>query len=130
MRIAGDDSLSDDENNALLEAALAIAGSFPSSSFYKEYVEGRHTEEEVRFYYPDGDVVLEGAVDLLIHSDDRIIVVDYKTDKVRCPLQHKAQIVKYAEAMEEIYGKKCLSAVLYARDWSRSTFWDKDGNEA
>ena len=129
-RIIKDPTLSDYENDALIAEAERIAKSFPSSDFYKEHVEGNSTEEEVRFYYPDGDMVLEGSVDLLIHASGFIIVADYKTDKVRCPEMHKGQIVKYAEAMESIYGKRCLCCVLYVRDWSRSTFWDKEGNEA
>ena len=123
-----DSSLSDDDNLALNSAAASIAKSFSLSAFYKDYVQGRNTEEEVRFYYPDGDIVLEGSVDLLIHAEDCLIVVDYKTDKVMCPEYHKGQIVRYVEAMESIYGKRCLGCVLYVRNWSRSTFWDKNGN--
>ena len=124
-----DGMFSEDENKALNEAAMALAASFRDSSFYKEYVEGRETEEEVRFYYPEGELVIEGSVDLLIHSPDYLLVVDYKTDKVRCPEIHKDQVVKYAEAMEAIYGRRCLCCVLYVRDWSRSTFWDRNGDE-
>ncbi len=121
--------LSDEENIELERAASDIAESFLSSSFYKEYVEGNAKEVEVRFYYPDGDMVVEGSVDLLIHYPDHLLVVDYKTDKKKIPEMHKGQIAKYAEAMEGIYRKRCLSTVLYVRDWSRSAFFDKNGDE-
>ncbi len=127
---ARDSSLTEDELKALEADAEAIAESFTSSSFYSEFVLGNKAETEVRFYYPDDGVVVEGSVDLLIHLPDHLLVVDYKTDRVRCPEMHKGQITKYARAMEGIYGRRCLSCVLYVRDWSRSTFWDKDGNEA
>ena len=125
-----DGSLTDEELIALEEAAGSIAASFERSAFYSEYVRGNEAEAEVRFYYPDDGIVVEGSVDLLLHLSDRLLVVDYKTDRVRCPEMHKGQITKYARAMEGIYGRRCLSCVLYVRDWSRSTFWDKDGNEA
>ena len=125
-----DSTLDDKESIMLNDAALDAAKSFRSSSFYGEYVDGNECETEVRFYYPDGDMVLEGSVDLLIHCSDHLIAVDYKTDRIMCPEMHKGQITKYAKAMEGIYGKRCLCCVLYVRNWARSTFWDKDGNEA
>ena len=128
--ISAGTSVPADIRESLTDAAQSVAASFLSSGFYAEFVAGRKCEEEVRFYYPSSDgIVVEGSVDLLIHDDDRLVVVDYKTDRVRAPEMHKAQVVKYAGAIEDIYGKRCFCCILYVRDWSRSTLWDRNGSE-
>ena len=122
--------LSDEERSVLISALSGIIESFRESGFFRSVVAGRKAETEVRFFYPAEDGVAEGSADLVIFGSGCNLVVDYKTDKVMCPEYHKGQIVRYVEAMESIYGKRCLCCVLYVRDWSRSTFWDKEGNEA
>ena len=55
---------------------------------------GRH-HKEVYVVAPIGDRVLEGYIDLLIETDDGLIVVDYKTDSARSAAEIDAKVAEY-----------------------------------
>jgi ATP-dependent helicase/nuclease subunit A len=59
----------------LIRAALATGAATRARS-------ARRALREVPFALPDGDLVLEGYVDLLIENGDGIEIVDWKTDQV------------------------------------------------
>ena len=120
--------LPDSEYRALEDDALAIRLRFISSGFYAELVKGRKSECEVRFYYPDGDSVIEGSADLIAYDGDSALVVDFKTDSVMCPEEHLGQITRYAQALTELEGVECRCTLLYLRSMERSAIWDKEGN--
>ena len=73
------------------------------------------------------DGVAEGAADLVVFSDDFNLVVDYKTDRFMDENVHRSQIMAYAEALEDLYKKKCFAVLLYVRGWKVSTPLDKSG---
>ena len=112
------EGVTDEEEKELEACALSIAEGFPGSGFYKTYVEGRRTETEVRFYYPEEGKVLEGVADLIAFGEDRLTIIDYKTDRRRNPEQHRGQLENYAKALSEIYGKPCGAVLCYVRDFS------------
>ena len=117
-------------NAKLLDQARTFARSFTGSSFFKEYVKGHRTETEVRFYSgssESGDVVLEGVIDLLVMGEEFNLVIDYKTDRVKCPQIHKKQIVTYVKVAQQLYKKNCCGVLYYLRDCSLSEFWDSEG---
>ena len=65
--------------------------------------------------FADETVILQGAVDLAFVEDGELVIVDYKTDRVRDPGQLKemysAQLMLYKDALEECLGlpvKECL----------------------
>lgn len=71
---------------------------------------GRH-HKEVYVAAPVGDRVLEGYIDLLVETDDGLIVVDYKTDSARSAAEIDAKVVEYqlqgaayALALERVTG--------------------------
>ena len=75
-----------------------------------------------RALFPDrkeeDEVLLQGIVDAFIVEDDGIILVDYKTDRVRegeeLRERYRKQIMLYSDALEAILGKRVKRRVLYS----------------
>ncbi len=120
-------SLSESEKEELSAALDGIVSGFLASEFYQSRIKGKRTETEIRFYYPMNGSVAEGSADLLVFSDEYNLVVDYKTDRYMDENIHRAQITAYAAAMEDLYGKKCRSVLLYVRGWRAGTMIDRSG---
>ena len=63
-------------------------------------------------------VILQGIIDAFIMEEDGIILVDYKTDRVKdreeLKNRYQKQIDLYSEALEQILGKKVKRRVLYS----------------
>ena len=60
---------------------------------------------------PDGEeILLNGAIDLLLFENDSLTIVDFKTDRVRAgaegekAVEHRLQLELYAQAAQEIFG--------------------------
>ena len=66
----------------------------------------------------EDEVLLQGIVDAFIVEDDGIILVDYKTDRVKREEElrerYQKQIMLYSDALEAILGKKVKRRVLYS----------------
>ena len=75
-----------------------------------------------RALFPDrkeeDEVLLQGIVDAFIVEDDGIILVDYKTDRVKSEEElrerYRKQIMLYSDALEAILGKRVKRRVLYS----------------
>ncbi len=68
--------------------------------------------------FKDGKLVMQGAVDLLLVEDGEIVIVDYKTDRVKdaddlVKLYHK-QVEFYKSAVEETTGLRVKEIVIYS----------------
>lgn len=63
-------------------------------------------------------VILQGIIDAFIMEEDGIILVDYKTDRVKdgeeLRNRYQKQIDLYSEALEQILGKKVKRRVLFS----------------
>ena len=63
-------------------------------------------------------VILQGSVDLAIETEDGIIVVDYKTDRVKSADDlvgmYAKQLTLYKTAIEQITGKKVSRCLIYS----------------
>lgn len=63
-------------------------------------------------------VILQGIIDAFIMEEEGIILVDYKTDRVKdgeeLRNRYQMQIDLYSEALEQILGKKVRRRVLYS----------------
>ena len=63
-------------------------------------------------------VLIQGIIDAFFEEDGKVILLDYKTDRVETPEQlmdrYKAQLDYYTEAIEHIYGKKVEEKILYS----------------
>ena len=74
-------------------------------------------------FYPDmketGEgIFVQGVIDVLFDEGDGLVLVDYKTDKVRSGEElagrYRLQLELYAEAIETIYGRPVTEKYLYA----------------
>ena len=66
----------------------------------------------------EDEVLLQGIIDAFIVEDDGIILVDYKTDRVKNEEElrerYQKQIMLYSDALEAILGKRVKRRVLYS----------------
>ena len=66
----------------------------------------------------EDEVLLQGIIDAFIVEDDGIILVDYKTDRVKREEElrerYRKQIMLYSDALEAILGKRVKRRVLYS----------------
>ncbi|MBB6040370.1 ATP-dependent helicase/nuclease subunit A [Oribacterium sinus] len=99
-----------------------FAKAYKENTLYRE----QHFMQEVKYekLFPEdgGDnvekVILQGIVDAFIMEEEGIILVDYKTDRVKdgeeLRNRYQKQIDLYSEALEQILGKKVKRRVLYS----------------
>lgn len=108
----------------------SLASSFLSSRLWSS-LKGRPFYSEYRFFsYSDAeDVVYEGVVDLLVDLGDRMLVVDYKSDRTWSAERHKTQVVRYLSAMEDVFHKPCIGTLFYLRGGFDQVYWNSEGKE-
>ena len=119
------------ENETILEVVKGYPAFFRSSELFTQFVSGHEPRTEVRFYTynEENDGVLEGVIDLVVFLDDYNLVIDYKTDRAKAPLEHKRQVVTYVKTAEKLWKKPCYGTLFYLREGKTEAFWDRDGNE-
>ena len=99
-----------------------FAKAYKENTLYREQHFMQEVEYEKLFPEDGGDnvekVILQGIIDAFIMEEDGIILVDYKTDRVRdgeeLRNRYQKQIDLYSEALEQILGKKVERRVLYS----------------
>ena len=99
-----------------------FAKAYKENTLYRE----QHFMQEVEYeklFPEDGGgnvekVILQGIIDAFIMEEEGIILVDYKTDRVKdgeeLRNRYQKQIDLYSEALEQILGKKVKRRVLYS----------------
>ena len=99
-----------------------FAKAYKKNTLYREQHFMQEVEYEKLFPEDGGDsvekVILQGIIDAFIMEEDGIILVDYKTDRVKdgeeLRNRYQKQIDLYSEALEQILGKKVKRRVLYS----------------
>lgn len=99
-----------------------FAKAYKENSLYREQHFMQEVEYEKLFPEDGGDnvekVILQGIIDAFIMEEEGIILVDYKTDRVKdgeeLRNRYQKQIDLYIEALEQILGKKVKRRVLYS----------------
>lgn len=99
-----------------------FAKAYKENSLYREQHFMQEVEYEKLFPEDGGDnvekVILQGIIDAFIMEEEGIILVDYKTDRVKdgeeLRNRYQKQIDLYSEALEQILGKKVKRRVLYS----------------
>ena len=99
-----------------------FAKAYKENSLYREQHFMQEVEYEKLFPEDGGDnvekVILQGIIDAFIMEEDGIILVDYKTDRVKdgeeLRNRYQKQIDLYSEALGQILGKKVKRRVLYS----------------
>ena len=74
---------------------------------------------EVEDDYPeDEDIIVQGIIDAFFYEGDDIVIMDYKTDKVKSGRElvdrYEKQLELYAQALEQITGKKVKECIIYS----------------
>ncbi len=74
---------------------------------------------EIETSWPDEErVLVQGIIDAYFLEEEEIVLVDYKTDKVRngkkLALLYRAQLEDYAKALERMTGKKVKEKYIYS----------------
>lgn len=76
--------------------------------------------------WKDEDVLVQGIIDAYFIEDDEIVLVDYKTDKVRKGQEKKlidlysSQLEDYARALERMTGKRVKEKIIYSFTLNKS----------
>ena len=94
-----------------------------SDQVYKEY---RFTVEIPAFYvkpslpeqFKDETIILQGAVDLAFVEDGKLVIVDYKTDRVKRPNElvdiYSSQLLLYKKALQECLLTEVSECLIYS----------------
>lgn len=73
-------------------------------------------------YAGDESVLVQGIIDAFFYEEEKIVLVDYKTDRVRqrngsdLVEKYKIQLDYYTEALERMTGKKVSERYIYSVD--------------
>ena len=69
-------------------------------------------------YESDKDVLIQGIIDAYFEESDGIVLIDYKTDRVKTAeeliARYKKQLELYGEALEQTTGKKVKERIMYS----------------
>ena len=104
---------------SVLSNAASVEGNEESLKRYIDRIESNRES----FVESNADshvekVILQGIIDAFIMEEEGIILVDYKTDRVKdgeeLRNRYQKQIDLYSEALEQILGKKVRRRVLYS----------------
>ena len=94
-----------------------------SDRVYKEYrfnitIPAAKVDPDIDQRFADEPIILQGAVDLAFVEDGRLVIVDYKTDRVKEPsqlaLMYSAQLMLYKDALEQCLGLPVKECVIYS----------------
>jgi len=116
--------LNQEKLKKFLDSSLGqlFAKAYKENTLYREQHFMQEVEYEKLFPEDGGDnvekVILQGIIDAFIMEEEGIILVDYKTDRVKDGAElrnrYQKQIDLYSEALEQILGKKVKRRVLYS----------------
>jgi ATP-dependent helicase/nuclease subunit A len=104
---------------AVEREALAMADRFLASDLGRKSASAARRESEFPFVTAvktgDRTVAVTGQIDLLFEEDERLHVVDFKTDRIENPKDHYGQLAVYKRAAEDIFGKPVRAWLYYLR---------------
>ncbi len=102
------------------ELAARMAAAAANGKLYKEQpfvlgISAGRVDETL----PEEEMVLvQGIIDVYFEEDDKIVVADYKTDRVDTPEElvdrYKVQLDYYAEALTRLTGKDVKEKIIYS----------------
>ncbi len=129
------------EKNIITEAekeAIDISKiyEFTCSNIWQEMKNAKQIEREKPFYINissqeayqedlDQDILVQGIIDLYyVTNDDRLILVDYKTDRLNQEKEfiqrYKRQLEIYKKALEQATGKKVNATYIYSTNLGKT----------
>jgi len=95
----------------------------------KAFMAGTMRREQPFVFEYDGQLV-QGVIDLFFEEDGELVIVDYKTDKVfrgkageeELKKRYAIQLNYYADALEQLTGKKVKEKVIYSFTLGKEIF--------
>jgi len=118
------DSIDMDRAKRFIESDL-VTRCLNADEVYKEYrfnvkIPAHTVDPEIAESFRDESVILQGAVDLAFVENGELVIVDYKTDRVKhaeaLAERYAKQLMLYKDAMEQCLGlpvKECLIYSIY-----------------
>ena len=113
------DSVDIEKARSFIDSEL-VTRCLNADKVYKEYrfnirSPANRVDPEIEESLSEETVILQGAVDLAFVEDGELVIVDYKTDRVKAPEElaerYASQLLLYKDAMEECLSlpvKECL----------------------
>ena len=103
--------------------AAGLIEYFLRSAQFKEIIKAEILGREIPFVYREKDALIKGTIDLVYQSDERTVIVDYKTgpaplslDEKKTALErYRPQAETYLRAVEKTLGKKAQFQLLFLR---------------
>ncbi len=90
----------------LAPKALSSIMYFAQSPLIQEALKGKILKE-FPFYLKEGNKLLHGFMDFVAILEDKIILIDYKSDAMNCPKEfierYQNQLLAYQEVLEKVY---------------------------
>lgn len=84
----------------------------------KPFVMGKPASEVLEDSVSEEMILIQGIIDVFFEEPDGIVLLDYKTDRVKSPQElaglYRAQMELYQEAIERFAGKKVKERLLYS----------------
>ncbi|MCD7949794.1 MAG: UvrD-helicase domain-containing protein [Erysipelotrichaceae bacterium] len=117
-----DEKLIDDLGKDTLNDYMDKLGGFIQSNYYQMIKESKYVYKEKTFAYYDKelDQIIHGIFDLVFVYQDKIYVLDYKTDRVTernseasLIKKHQVQLEYYKKVLKEMYHQDIIAVVYY-----------------
>lgn len=112
--------LTDEQNQIMQNDAKKLANGFIESNLFaeiKQKYQKLYSELRFQLYDKNIDKTIEGSMDLVCENESSVLVIDFKTDSVKCPEEHKAQLAWYEKAAQSLFESKAITTqVVYLRE--------------
>ena len=103
------------EKKIVINSANVLVQNFIKSKTFEE-IKNWKKQTEVGFFYCPEDIVIEGKIDLLAENENKILILDYKTDKFWSQEKHQKQIKLYQSAVRATTKKEINCVLFFLRD--------------
>ena len=121
------DSVDIEKARSFIDSEL-VTRCLNAEKLYKEYrfnirIPAKRVDPEIEESLSEETVILQGAVDLAFVEDGELVIVDYKTDRVKAPEdlaeRYASQLLLYKDAMEECLSLPVKECLIYSIRHSR-----------
>lgn len=108
-----------ERRNQVEEAAYALVKGFLQSDFMKEHCQAELLVEKeflLREIQNGKEVFITCRMDLIIKTNQKIFVVDFKTDHTKNPTRYEGQLELYRKAVEGFYNIPTEGKIVFLRE--------------
>jgi ATP-dependent helicase/nuclease subunit A len=103
-----------------LVAAQELMEAFLETPAYAHLAGATIVGREIPFFYPNGETVMRGIIDLLYEKDGKLVVADYKTSRSSDSEHYRQQGAAYREAVERALKRPAVFEVIFLRTGERA----------